>query len=336
MIYNFFKCPKCRQMMALPSCSCGYSAEYKDGIYQLTDMPYIVKDDSADVKYIGYEDIGEYYSGKSLLDKINIDEMYRKTAEIIGDGVLLDLACGDGIFTVPLTSLNTSVISMDISDKMLSLIYNRAEVAGVEASRFTLCRANALDIPLMDCSVDAVIANSMLHLISTPENVVNEILRVLKKGGTFITFDDNPGRSGVLKVELTEEEKAENKKANEFSEFIYGRYFEILKNEYNIHPKKYSWQFDREKICSSIFSDKATYTVEDKRSKIKQKFKDTFLHRMGGRGFSDQSDIPNDIHKSVFERVIYEFIAKYGVESLEVSWTDSERYYTTDIVVYIK
>ena len=335
-MYNFFKCPKCGQAMELPSCLCGYTAEYQNKIYQLTDTPYIVKDDSADVKYIGYEDIGEYYSGKSLFEKINIDGTHKKIAEIIGNGILLDLACGDGAFTVPLVMQNIHVISMDISDKMLGLLYKRAEISEIDISKLIVCRANALDIPLMDNSVDAVIANSMLHLISKPENVVKEIHRVLKNDGKFITFEDSPGGGSVENNDLTEEEKEENKKASELSEFIYGRYFNILKDEYNIYPQRYSWQFDREKVCSEIFSDKKIYTVGNKIKKTKNIFKDTFYHRISGKGFSDQSDVPFDIHKIVVDRVMVEFTEKYGEKALEIGWNFSDRYETTEIITYIK
>jgi len=324
--------------MVLPSCPCGYTVEFANGIYQLTDAPYIVKDDLADVKYIGYEDIGEYYSGQSLLEKLDINSSHRQTAEIIGDGVLLDLACGDGFVTVPLAALNISVISMDISDKMLSLLCKRAEVAELDLSSLTVCRANALDIPLMDCSVDAVIANSVLHLISMPELVVKEIHRVLKKGGKFITFEDRPGVAigNDHLDDLTEEEKADNKKADELSGLMHGRYFEILKNEYDIHGRRYSWQFDREKVCSELFSDKKVYTAENKISKTKINFKDGFLDRMRGKGFSDQSDVPFDIHKSVFDRVMAEFSAEHGDEVFEITWTGYNRYETIDIIVYVK
>ena len=336
-MYNFFKCPKCGKPMSLPSCSCGYTAQNKNGIYQLTDSPYIVKDDSADVKYIGYEDIGEAYSGKLLYDKIEIDGIYKKTAEIVGNGILLDLACGDGVFTVPLVSQNIPVISMDISDRMLSLIYKRAEIANIDSSRLIVCRANALDIPLMDNSVDAVIANSMLHLVSKPENVVKEIYRVLKNGGKFITFEDKPGRKNP-DDDFTEDEKTENKKITEMVGFIHSRYFEILKDEYNMQGTRYSWRFDRDKVCSEIFSSKELYSFnyENQDKKIKIKFKDGFVYRMGGKGFSDQSDVPLDVHKSVFDRVMAEFISQYGEKSLDIintfyDWSDD-----MEIIVYIK
>ena len=335
-MYNFFKCPQCGQVISLPSCTCGYIAENKNRIYQLTNTPYIVKEDSADVKYIGYEDIGEVYSGKSLFEKINIDEMYKKTAEIIGDGILLDLACGDGLFSVPLVAQNISVISMDISNKMLSLIYKRAEIADIKSNRFILCRANALDIPLVDCSVDAVIANSMLHLISKPENVVKEIHRVLKKGGKYITFDDSPGSGNSENNDFTEEETANNQKESEYIGFIHRRYFEILKSEYNKNATRYSWKFDRDKICSEFFDEKQTYIVENKRMKIKKTMKDSSLYRMSGKGFSDQSDVPFDVHKTVFEAVMKEYTSKYGAETLETTVTYYDRFHTTDITVYTK
>ncbi len=53
---------------------------------------------------------------------------------------------------------------------------------------------NALEIPLTDNSIDTVVANSVLHLISNPEKVISEIYRVLKKGGKFICKDDRPGK----------------------------------------------------------------------------------------------------------------------------------------------
>ena len=334
--FKSFRCPECKKAMPLPGCACGYTAKSKNGIYQLTDAPYIVKDDSAEVKYIGYEEIGEYYSGKSLFEKAKIDEKMKKTAELAGDGVLLDLACGDGAITVPLAMQGVSVISMDISDKMLSLLFERAKIAGIEPSRLVVCRANALDIPLMDNSVDAAIANSVLHLISAPEIILREIHRVLKKGGKFIAFEDRPGRGGDSAGDLTEEEISDNKKADEYSSFIYGRYFDMLKDEYGIHPKKYSWQFDREKACAGIFGGKTVYTVESKMEKHKNVFKDTFFFRMGGKGFSDQSDVPDEIHKSVFGRATSELVSKYGEKSLNIAWTVAECHEVAEIIAYLK
>lgn len=319
-MYDIFKCPNCSQPMSLPSCSCHYSAAYHKGIYQLTDDPYMVKDDSAEVKYIGYEDIGESYSGDSLFKKISIDEKYTKIRDIIGGGIMLDLACGDGLYTVPLIKLGVKVISMDISDKMLSLLYKRAETEEVNLSDLLVCRANALDIPLIDGSVDAVIADSVLHLISKPEKVVGEICRVLKKGGKYIAFQEKPNGKYVNENGLTEEEKSENKKYNALLNFVHNRYFQILANEYSIKETRYSWNFDREKICGEVFDNKEVYIISVN-GKIADTFKNLFLSRMGSKGFSDQSDVPQEIHKEVFHKVMIEFIGRFGDNAADTVFT---------------
>lgn len=329
---SIFLCPKCKSKFELPKCNCGYVVPYENGIYQLTDDPYMVKDDSADVKYIGYEDIGESYSGSSLYDEINVDERFKKVAELIGSGTLLDLACGDGLYTIPLVMQRVKTISMDISDKMLSLLYKRAEIADIDSSRLLVCRANALNIPLCDCSVDAVMANSVLHLISKPELVLNEIYRVLKAGGKFITFDDSPGSDQLNEYNISEQEKDENKKFNEMINFIHEKYFQKL-NNYNIKGARYSWQFDRDKVCNVKFKQKETYIIR-RNKKVRNNFNDTVLLRMKGKGYSDQSDVPQNIHEIVFNEVMIEFVAEYGNDYLNIASTGFEN--DVQIIVYIK
>ncbi|MCL2159680.1 MAG: class I SAM-dependent methyltransferase [Oscillospiraceae bacterium] len=331
---NIFKCPKCKKAFSLPSCDCGYTASCNNKIYQLTSDPYMVKDDSADVKYIGYEDIGEAYSGGAAFAAMTVDEKFSRIAKIIGDGILLDLACGDGLYTVPLLRCGVKIIAMDISDKMLSLLYKRAKNANADISSLIVCRANALDIPLADGSVDSVIANSMLHLISKPEIVVNEIYRVLKKGGNYITFEDKPTTSEINKNKiLSEEEQAENKRHEEMAGFVHHRYFQILKDEYNILGTRYSWGFDREKVCDDLFGSKEAISIPIN-NKMQYTFKDSFLCRMGGKGYSDQSDVPLDIHKIVFERTMVEFTEKYGDSALNTVYTGFEN--DVEVTVYKK
>jgi Methylase involved in ubiquinone/menaquinone biosynthesis len=334
-MYNFFKCPKCRQTMSLPTCNCGYTVPYNQNVYQLTNDPYIVKDESADAKYIGYEDIGEVYSGGSVISQMKLYDNFKTVADQIGDGILLDLACGDGLYTVPLLKNGVKVIAMDISDKMLSLLHRRAENAGVDTSNLITCRANALDIPIENESVDAVIANSMLHLISKPEVVVNEIYRVLKKGGKFLTFEDKPSNDMHKKNRplLSETEIADNKKNTEMMNYIHTEYFQILKDEYNILKKRYSWNFDREKLCDELFSGKETIVIPIE-NKMRYTLKDSFIYRMSGKGYSDQSDVPNDIHKVVFDRVMAEYEDKYGKEAANTNYTGYED--DREMTVYVK
>jgi len=197
----------------------------------LSDMPDIVTDGSAD-KYIGYEYIGEHYSGnrKYLIEER--DALFAKeVTKLTQDGTFLDLACGDGCFTVPCASFGTKIIAGDISNTMLSILRKKAEYNTISFDRLTLCRMNALDIPLEDESIDTVVANSVLHLISNPKKVVSEIYRVLKNGGAFICKDDRPGRNT--------DNVFDNSKYNEIVNVMYSAYWAKLR-EQNIEPKKYT------------------------------------------------------------------------------------------------
>lgn len=82
-----FVCPKCKARMDLPRCSCGYAVPCKNDIWQLSDMPDIITQGEGD-KYIGYEFIGESYSGsrKYIIEKADrfvAQEISRET----GNGV---------------------------------------------------------------------------------------------------------------------------------------------------------------------------------------------------------------------------------------------------------
>ena len=222
-------------------------------IYELSNDPDIVIDGI--VKYIGYEHIGEYYSGPCKL--LTKHEIYKceYLAKYIDNGLLLDLACGDGVYTVPLAQHKINIIAGDISNKMLNILEYRAKINKISLNTVNLCRINALDLPFKDESFDYVIGNSFLHLISTPEIAIKEIYRVLKKGGKFLCFEDTPGvKKG--EVNINEEEILNNKEYEKVLNEIYGRYWSIIKNEYNISPSKYSWKFDRDEACLKVFKER--------------------------------------------------------------------------------
>ncbi len=57
-----FVCPKCQNIIILPTCFFGHTTAKQNNIWQLSDMPDIVTTGDGD-KYIGYKHIGENYSG---------------------------------------------------------------------------------------------------------------------------------------------------------------------------------------------------------------------------------------------------------------------------------
>ena len=309
-----YLCPACKSIMDLSTCRCGHQIPCFDGIWQLTDMPDMIIDGDGD-KYIGYEHIGESYSGarKYLIEER--DALFAmEISRLTGDGIFLDLACGDGCFTVPCAANGTRIVAADISNTMLSILQKKAKLNGIPLNKVTLCRMNALDLPLADETVDTVVANSVLHLISNPQKVITEIYRVLKKGGIFLCGEDAPGKntSSIF----------DNSKYNEIVNTLYREYWNRLK-EYGIYPKRYRWDFDRDTICNSMFGKMDEKTIQ-RNATYEIPLKDGFLPRFLGRGFSDQVDVPSKLHDQVTSTLILEFKERYGPDFADVSYKGVE------------
>ncbi len=304
-----FVCPKCKGKITLPQCCCGYPVKKINNIWQLTDMPDMVTSGNGD-KYIGYEHIGGSYSGNSKYVIEESDVLFAKEiSKITGGGVFLDLACGDGCFTVPCAENGTKIIAGDISNNMLSILQDKAKYNNISLDNVTLCRMNALEIPLADESVDTVVANSVLHLISNPEKVLREIYRVLKKGGVFICKDDSPGK--------TPEAPFDNSLYLEIVNSMYRDYWNTL-NSIGIYAKKYSWKFDRDVFCEKLFESKDVHTIEHSKA-YDVPLRSGFFARFESRGFSDQVEVPKETHTSVISDVVYKMSAMYGENFLDIS-----------------
>ncbi len=303
-----FVCPKCKGKITLPQCCCGYSVKKINNIWQLTDMPDMVTSGDGD-KYIGYEHIGAAYSGKRKYIIEETDALFANEISKLTGGVFLDLACGDGCFTVPCAANGTRIIAGDISNNMLSILQHKAKYNNISLDNVTLCRMNALEIPVEDESVDTVVANSVLHLISNPEKVVREIYRVLKKGGLFICKDDAPGR--------TNETPFDNSLYYEIVNSMYREYWNEL-NFLGIYAKKYSWKFDRNSFCEKLFDSKIVQIIEH--TKVYDiPLRSGFFARFANRGFSDQAEVPKETHASVLSLVVNKMSALYGENFLDIS-----------------
>lgn len=310
-----FICQKCKTNMALPRCICGYEIKQMNKIWQFTDMPDAVTDGDGD-KYIGYEHIGASYSGNR---KYIIEEsdaiIASEIPKLTGKGIFLDLACGDGCFTVPCAKNGTKIIAGDISNNMLTILQDKAKNNKINIENVTLCRMNALEIPIVDNSIDTVVANSVLHLVSNPKKVVSEIHRVLKKGGIFICIDDAPGKATVTPFD--------NSLYFEIVNSLYREYWNKL-YAHGVYAKKYSWKFNRDTFCDKVFSGRTEKIIE-RTAMCEIPLKTGFLPRFIGRGFSDQINVPKELHEKVSADLLLLFEEKYGKDFGDISWKGVEQ-----------
>ena len=97
---------------------------------------------------------------------------------------ILDLACGPGLFTVPLAQRAAGqVVGVDLSRPMLRRSRQLLLAQGCKA---LLARASAFRLPFPDSIFDAILCSGALHLFDRPEAALREISRTLRTGGDFI------------------------------------------------------------------------------------------------------------------------------------------------------
>lgn len=97
---------------------------------------------------------------------------------------ILDLCCGTGDLTGILKEKypDAKIIGVDFSDKMLEVA--RKKNPGIE-----FLEADCTNLPFEDKSFDLCTISFGLRNIEDMEKALNEIYRVLKKGGVFINLD---------------------------------------------------------------------------------------------------------------------------------------------------
>ncbi|WP_207842342.1 class I SAM-dependent methyltransferase [Williamsia soli] len=103
-----------------------------------------------------------------------------------GDRTILDVACGPGNYTRRLSERLTGngvCIGLDFSVPMVT----RA-VADNSGERVAYVRGDAHRLPFPDGSIDTVCCLAALYLISDPQEVIDELARVVAPGGEVAIF----------------------------------------------------------------------------------------------------------------------------------------------------
>jgi ubiquinone/menaquinone biosynthesis C-methylase UbiE len=164
-----------------------------------------------------YDDIGSPEEGATYTERVpqkvragllmslpkfgvNLDE---------GNPLVLDLGCGVGDWLIEIANKHPSAkgIGLDYNLGSCEMGQKKAEAAGLGSRLEYRCVDLATDrIPLSDSSVDLITAINFHHFFPKygDQNVTNEVFRVLKPGGKYLSicpFNDGPDDTLMLSTQ---------------------------------------------------------------------------------------------------------------------------------------
>ncbi len=104
---------------------------------------------------------------------------------------VLDIPCGTGAMSVPLLNRIDKLTMIDISTNMLTIARN--SVPSEYQHKVETVNADFFELELPEQSFDLIICLGILAHISSPEQLLNKISKLLKPGGTLILQNTNSG-----------------------------------------------------------------------------------------------------------------------------------------------
>tara|TARA_B100001559_G_scaffold310998_1_gene306990 strand:- start:762 stop:1469 length:708 start_codon:yes stop_codon:yes gene_type:complete len=111
-----------------------------------------------------------------------------KKLNLKSNQLLLDMGCGEGRHTIgALLETSANVIGLDLSIRDLEIAKSRLNDFNLSDIN-TFCTfgvGNINDIPLESDSLDAVMCSEVLEHVDSPEESIQELVRVLKPGGVM-------------------------------------------------------------------------------------------------------------------------------------------------------
>jgi ubiquinone/menaquinone biosynthesis C-methylase UbiE len=97
--------------------------------------------------------------------------------------IAIDLGCGTGIYSIWLAEKGLSVTGVDLSTEMIKVAEKKTSERNLN---IYYKKADLHHLPFEDNSFDLAVCNIALEFADSPEKVIEEGLRVLKKGGRLV------------------------------------------------------------------------------------------------------------------------------------------------------
>lgn len=118
---------------------------------------------------------------------------------------VLDLGCGTGLTTLPMSREVQEIVAIDFSPKMIEVAKMKAAYSGI--GNITFCVDRAEKEMVVYEPFDVVVAINLLCYLKDPYAVYRQITRALKPGGIFLSAtdclgDEDPWLRRMMKMSL--------------------------------------------------------------------------------------------------------------------------------------
>jgi ubiquinone/menaquinone biosynthesis C-methylase UbiE len=102
---------------------------------------------------------------------------------------VLDMGCGSGGFLLTTLPYCKQIVGVDISEGFVACAQRAIEQLNIKNASVSVLQSDRL--PFADGEFDVVFMVDVVHHMENVEQTVQEAMRVLKSGGTFIVFEPN-------------------------------------------------------------------------------------------------------------------------------------------------
>ncbi len=118
-------------------------------------------------------------------------------ANVEEDRLAADIGAGTGFITEGLIRRGVRVIAVDQSRNMIEELRKKVS----KATKIDFRVGSVEKLPIADETVDYAFANMVLHHVSSPQDAIREMTRILKSGGKIIITDLDEHNFEFLKTE---------------------------------------------------------------------------------------------------------------------------------------
>jgi 2-polyprenyl-3-methyl-5-hydroxy-6-metoxy-1,4-benzoquinol methylase len=158
----------------------------------------------------------------NLFQRLLVGPTTERLLEVQPGMVILDVACGNGVFARRLAQLGAQIVAADYSARLVELAKARSEKRGdqIEFQQVDATNSEQL-LALGEKRFDAVVCNMALQDMTTIEPLINTVPRLLKPGGRFVFAIPHPCFNQTTARKIIEEEDRDGQLVTSYALKIY-------------------------------------------------------------------------------------------------------------------